>query len=123
VLVAVCSTNDAREAQAMTQELLSRPDRPDALATMSDELASGAFRAIETAGLRVPSDVALTGWDDAEAARALGITSVAQSMREQGAACARYVLTGSRADFTDQWHVVERASTHATAAGVGSAEE
>jgi hypothetical protein len=44
-------------------------------------------------------------------------------MREQGAACARYALAGTRADFTDQWHVVERASTHALAAGGGSAEE
>lgn len=127
VLVAVCSTNDAREARAMTHELLSRADRPDALATMSDELASGAFRAIEAAGLHVPADVALTGWDDAEAARAQGITSVAQSMREQGAACARYALAGTSADFTDQWQIVERASTRATGsareAGPGSAEE
>lgn len=129
VLVAVCSTNDAREARAMTQELMSRADRPDALATMSDELASGAFRAIETAGLHVPSDIALTGWDDAESARAQGITSLAQSMREQGAACARYALAGARADFTDQWHIVERASTHAMTTGSareasrGSAEE
>jgi DNA-binding LacI/PurR family transcriptional regulator len=109
--------------------LMSRAGRPDAHATMSDELASGAFRAVEAAGLRVPSDVALTGWDDAEAARAQGITSVAQSMREQGAACARYALAGDRADFTDQWHVVERTSTRATTTGSardvggGSAEE
>ncbi|WGW13951.1 LacI family DNA-binding transcriptional regulator [Saxibacter everestensis] len=112
VLVAVCSTNDAREAQTMATDLLSRDRRPDALATMSDELASGALRALAAAGLHVPSAVAVTGWDDADAARTLGITTVAQSMREQGAACAQQALTQTSIDFTDQWQIIERASTH-----------
>lgn len=112
VLVAVCSTNDAREARAMAADLMSRARRPDALATMSDELASGALRALDAAGLHVPSEVAVTGWDDAESARTLGITTVAQSMREQGAACAYQALTGTSTDFTDQWQIIERASTH-----------
>ncbi|MGC4807373.1 substrate-binding domain-containing protein [Micromonospora sp. DT233] len=90
---------------------MSRARRPDALATMSDALAAGALRALADAGLRVPADVAVTGWDDAAVARPLNLTTVAQSMRDQGAACAHQVLTGSRADFTDQWRVVERAST------------
>jgi DNA-binding LacI/PurR family transcriptional regulator len=111
VLVAVCSTNDAREARTMTEDLFSRTGRPDALAAMSDELASGAFRALDAAGWRVPDDVSLTGWDDADVAHVLGITSVAQSMREQGAACARYAAAGTRADFTAQWRIVERSST------------
>lgn len=112
VLVAVCSTNDVREAQTMTAQLMSRVRRPDALATMSDVLASGALHALSAAGLQVPSEVAVSGWDDAAAAAALGITTVAQSMREQGAACAHQALTDtSTAEFTDQWHIVERAST------------
>lgn len=112
VLVAVCSTNDAREAQTMTVDLMSRARRPDAVAAMSDELAVGALRALNAGGLQVPSEVAVTGWDDADAARALGITTVAQSMREQGAACALQALTGSNTDFTDQWQILERTSTH-----------
>lgn len=111
VLVAVCSTNDAREAQAIAAELVARDRRPDALATMSDELASGALRALDAAGLQVPREVAVTGWDDAEISRTLGITTVAQSMREQGAACAYQALTGTSTDFSDQWQIIERAST------------
>ena len=112
VLVAVCSTNDAREARTMTTDLISQARPPDAIAAMSDELAAGALRALDAAGRHVPAEVALTGWDDADAARTLGITTVAQSMREQGAACARQVLTGSDTDFSDQWQIIERASTH-----------
>ncbi|HLR94059.1 MAG TPA: LacI family DNA-binding transcriptional regulator [Jiangellaceae bacterium] len=112
VLVGACSTNDAREAQTMAEELVARARRVDALATMSDELASGALRALGAAGLQAPSQVAVTGWDDAEVSRALGITTVAQSMREQGAACAHQVLSGTTVDFSDQWQIIERASTH-----------
>ena len=115
VLVAVCSTNDAREARTMTTNLISRAHRPDAIATMSDELATGALRSLDAAGLHVPAEVALTGWDDADAAGTLGITTVAQSMREQGAACARQVLTGNDTDFSDQWQIIQRASTHSHA--------
>ena len=122
VLVAVCSTNDAREAQTITAELISRARRPDAIAAMSDELAAGALRALDAAGLHVPAEVALTGWDDADTVRTLGVTTVAQSMREQGAACARQVLTGNDTDFTDQWQIIERTSTHVHAGNTGDAD-
>ncbi|WP_154402087.1 LacI family DNA-binding transcriptional regulator [Ornithinimicrobium cavernae] len=112
VLVAVCSTNDAREGHTMTADLMSRTPRPDALATMSDELASGAVAALDAVGLRMPRDVALTGWDDAEVAHRLGITTVAQSMREQGAACARQILTGTTSDFSDRWQIIRRGSSN-----------
>jgi len=59
---------------------------------MSDEQAAGIARAARAAGLVIPDDIALTGWDDAAVASQLGLTTVAQSMREQGAACARSAL-------------------------------
>ncbi len=37
-------------------------------------------------------DVAVSGWDDSAEAAALGLTTVSQSLREQGATCARMVL-------------------------------
>jgi LacI family transcriptional regulator len=44
------------------QQLLTR--RPDAVFAASDMMAIGALRALREAGLRVPEDVALVGFDD-----------------------------------------------------------
>jgi len=44
------------------QELI--PLKPDAVFAASDAMALGALRAIRTAGLRVPQDIALAGYDD-----------------------------------------------------------
>jgi DNA-binding LacI/PurR family transcriptional regulator len=50
-------------------ELLRAGSAPDAAFCFSDELALGALRAVVDAGLRVPEDVALVGFDDVEDSR------------------------------------------------------
>ena len=40
------------------------PRQPDAVFVASDIMAIGALRAIRDAGLRVPEDIALAGFDD-----------------------------------------------------------
>lgn len=47
-----------------TQELLSRGTRFTALFAGNDTIAFGALRALREAGLRVPEDLALVGYDD-----------------------------------------------------------
>jgi DNA-binding LacI/PurR family transcriptional regulator len=54
--------------RAMT-ELLRTDPAPDAAFCFSDELALGALRAVADAGLRVPQDIALVGFDDVEDGR------------------------------------------------------
>ena len=44
--------------------LLSQPDPPRAVFCVSDRTAFGALAAVEEAGLRVPEDIALVGFDD-----------------------------------------------------------
>jgi LacI family transcriptional regulator len=44
--------------------LLRLPEPPDAVAAASDHSALGAMRAVSEAGLRVPADVAVVGFDD-----------------------------------------------------------
>ncbi|MGA9745867.1 MAG: LacI family DNA-binding transcriptional regulator [Nocardioides sp.] len=113
VLVAVCARNDADEAQRIAAKLLSSPEVPDALAAMSDEQAAGIARAASAVGLGIPDDMALTGWDDAAVASQLDLTTVAQSMREQGAACARAALGENQPQSREaSWSVIRRASTH-----------
>lgn len=50
------------------KQLLALPDRPDGVFCQSDYLAIGAMRAVHEAGLRVPEDIAIVGFDDIDAA-------------------------------------------------------
>jgi LacI family transcriptional regulator len=64
---------------------------PDAVVCANDEIALGVHLAAEAAGLSIPGDVAVTGWDDLLAARFAGLTTVRQPMRELGATAARWL--------------------------------
>jgi DNA-binding LacI/PurR family transcriptional regulator len=112
VAVLVCSRNSAAEGEAAVGELLGRPDAPDAIAAMSDELALGALRAAAHGGVPVPDGLAVTGWDDTEAAAPAGLTTVAQSLHDQGARCAQLALGGAATGVHEaSWQIVRRAST------------
>jgi DNA-binding LacI/PurR family transcriptional regulator len=113
VPVAVCARNTADDAERLALTLLDGPDRPDAVAAMSDELAVGVLRACARLGLAVPRDVALTGWDDGPAAARVDLTTVHQSLRDQGQACAQIVLgvAPAAAAGSPLWRVVERGTT------------
>jgi len=84
---------------------------------MSDELALGALRAAASAGLDVPGAVAITGWDDTDAAAPAGLSTIRQSLRDQGERCARIALGLSDPGWSGPgqdppgWEVVERSST------------
>jgi DNA-binding LacI/PurR family transcriptional regulator len=108
----VCPVNDAAEGDSFAAELLGGEDPPDVLAAMSDELALGAVRAAGRAGLAVPDAVAVTGWDDSDAAAGAGLTTLAQSLRDQGAHCARVALgSAAGAPAPEAWRVVVRSTT------------
>jgi DNA-binding LacI/PurR family transcriptional regulator len=51
------------------RELLAAGRPPDAVLCFNDTLALGAIRALHDAGLRVPDDVAVAGFDDIEDGR------------------------------------------------------
>ena len=50
----------------MMRELLSREDKPTAVFTASDALAYGAMKAIKEAGLSIPKDISVVGFNDME---------------------------------------------------------
>jgi DNA-binding LacI/PurR family transcriptional regulator len=111
VVIAVCARNDAAEAERITATLLSSAQPPDAIAAMSDEQAAGVVQAARAAGRAIPRDLAVTGWDDAAVAGRLGLTTVAQSLREQGSACAVAALGEKPGHRTEPWSIVRRGST------------
>ncbi len=68
--------------------LLARGEPFDAIVAASDLIAIGAMRALEEAGLRVPEDIAVTGFDDILAAGLAHppLTTVTQHPGEAGKA-------------------------------------
>ncbi|SHN46671.1 LacI family DNA-binding transcriptional regulator [Cryptosporangium aurantiacum] len=114
VVVAVCARNDAAEAERLAATLLGSADPPDAIAAMGDQQAAGVLAAARAAGCAVPDDLAVTGWDDAEVAARLGLTTVAQSLREQGAVCAQVALGQQTSPRAARWSLVRRSSTRSS---------
>ncbi|GAA3933216.1 LacI family DNA-binding transcriptional regulator [Microbacterium soli] len=66
------------------RRLLQRSERPDALFVASDLMARGAMGVVRAAGLRVPEDIAVVGFDDSALAAASDLTSVRQPTFQQG---------------------------------------
>ena len=109
--------NATAYGEAFAEELFRGDDPPDAIAAMSDELALGALRAASMTGRIVPDAVAITGWDDSDTAAFAGLTTLRQSLRDQGRRCARLVLGGQGAqaqaaqDPAGAGGVIRRATT------------
>ncbi len=79
--------------QAM-RSLLARDPRLDAVFVASDMMAHGALLALKDAGRRVPSDVAVIGFDDFEISRYSDppLTTVRQPIADMGRTMARQLL-------------------------------
>lgn len=68
-------------------ELLRHVDAGcSAIVANHDGLAARAWRTLSEAGVQVPHDVSLVGFDDGDVATALGLTTVRQPFEETGAA-------------------------------------
>ncbi len=76
------------------QRLLASSPRPSAVFAANDMMALGAMMAIHEAGLRVPEDVAVAGFDDIPAARLVNppLTTVTQFQVEWGRRAAELLL-------------------------------
>jgi LacI family transcriptional regulator len=72
----------------------SKCGRPDAVFAASDAMAEGAQRAIQEAGLRVPEDVALVGFDDlpTSSRSTPPLTTIRQPIMQEGKAAAEMLI-------------------------------
>lgn len=66
-----------------TRDLLALPERPTAIFAESDEMAYGAMREITAAGLRIPDDIAIVGFDDQPFSSLMDLTTVRQPVVTQ----------------------------------------
>ena len=76
------------------KRLLSLPQRPTAVFARNDFTAIGAMTAIKEAGLSIPEDIAIVGFDDIPLATHTSpqLTTVRQPMRLQGQLAAEMLL-------------------------------
>jgi DNA-binding LacI/PurR family transcriptional regulator len=108
--VAVVARNDRNEAAAMADVLLDSCDT-DAVVAMGDQLAFAVLDAARRRGVRVPDELAVAGWDDDPDAQREGLTTIAQSLFDQGRTCA-LIAVGDRAPTgTAAWSTTVRTST------------
>ncbi|MBB4689174.1 LacI family DNA-binding transcriptional regulator [Amycolatopsis jiangsuensis] len=81
-LVFDVADHSREEGARVARELVRRRSDCDALICAADLLAVGALSALREAGVAVPADIALLGWDDAPEVRytAPPLTSIAHDM-------------------------------------------
>jgi LacI family transcriptional regulator len=92
--------------RAATAQLLNALSRPDAIVCGNDQIARGCADALREAGVRCPTDIALTGFDNwtvmAEASRP-ALTSVDMNLIQLGAEAGRQMtqmIKGAEASGT-----------------------
>lgn len=70
------------------KKILESDDRPTAVMCCNDEMAAGIIHAARNAGLRVPDNLSVTGFDDAPIAQQVWppLTTVRQPLADMGAA-------------------------------------
>ncbi|MEM1117896.1 MAG: substrate-binding domain-containing protein, partial [Bacteroidota bacterium] len=74
-----------RGMQLLLERFAGRPDEaPTAVFVAADIMAFGALRAVREAGLKVPRDIEVVGFDDVAASAYVGLTTLRQPMYEMG---------------------------------------
>ena len=99
------------------RELLAEGAKFDAIFAANDNMAMGALTALREAGLRVPEDVAVAGFDDIPLAKHLGLTTVRVRIAELGERALERLIAilGGRDGGGDEMHAPElvvRSSTN-----------
>jgi LacI family transcriptional regulator len=97
--------DDLVERRDAGARLLGLSPRPSAVFCANDLLARGVLQSLFAAGVRVPEDVALIGYDDIgfAAAAAVPLTSVRQPGRKMGHQAAE-MLISERCAHRDHHH-------------------
>ena len=92
--VAIDPAFDEQGGYRAMRDILLAPQRPSAVFAANDMMAIGAMMALREAGLRIPEDIAVMGFDNIFAAGALspGLSTVNQFQHVLGQVAARMML-------------------------------
>jgi LacI family transcriptional regulator len=82
--------------------------KPDAVFVASDTMAMGAMRALKDAGLRIPEDVAITGFDDMPFASTCipPLTTMRQPIHRMGIVAAQTLMERIDHAYTTHHHII-----------------
>jgi LacI family transcriptional regulator len=91
------------------QELLALPEPPTAVFCHNDALAVGAMHAIQAAGLSIPGDISVVGYDNTASSAHLTppLTTVGFSKKEMGRQAATLLFRAIEQDGDSKPHTVE----------------
>ncbi|MBB5180475.1 alanine racemase [Planomicrobium koreense] len=91
------------QGQLAMKKILHLDDRPTAVFAVSDLLAIGALKEIKAAGLQVPQDIAVVGFDKIDFSNMTNpaLTTVAQPMYKMGTIAARMLIDKIRGKAVD----------------------
>lgn len=84
----------AESGRRQARALLEQDQRPTAIVAMNDLLAIGAMKACAEIGLRVPQDVAVTGYDDIQLAQLItpALTTLRQPQEQIARECVNLLI-------------------------------
>ena len=107
------------------RDLIARPDRPTAIFAFNDGMVLGVYQAVAEAGLHIPEDISVVGFDDLPDSRWLvpKLTTVRQPLVEMAAAATQALLALIRGETPAQsrtvlaTELIVRASSGPPAAG------
>jgi DNA-binding LacI/PurR family transcriptional regulator len=103
-LVLIAYTNHPGTGKRLLAEMLELDPMPTGVLVMSDALAAGVVRGAVEAGLRVPEDLSVVGFDGVPSAELIDppLTTVAQPIEHKGELTARAILSAIAQENGDE---------------------
>ena len=92
-----------RSGLAAAERLIARNDRPTAIFASNDDMAAAAVNIAHRAGLQVPADISVVGFDDTALATTVWpeLTTIRQPVAEMAETAIELLMTTLRGDSND----------------------
>ena len=87
-----CVYHDPDRCAQVTREILELPDRPTCILFPDDYSYIGGLNVLNEAGLRIPEDISVAGYDGIHLARVLHLTTYSQDTKALGATAASQLI-------------------------------